>query len=190
LNIDGAGVLSLPDGTVANAKFVSIPSYNFHARVSGGTGPVENVSAATVASMIGQQKVGCLVHMSADLSLANETWTKITFTTPVFNDGNGYNVPAQRWVPPFLGKQVLFASIYVKDGLLAGTPLTIAVYKNGTLHKQMSNGCVANYGSALIAFMDNCSSTDYYEVYANAMTAAAAVVSSTPAHTYFSAYQA
>ena len=108
----------------------------------------------------------------------------------VVNDGGGYyNVSTQRWTPPF-GKNTIAATVYFNGGLLPGTPILIAIYKNGTLYKKGYGAAMADYGGVSISLPGELANgTDNYEVYVNVMTASAAVISAVAADSYFMAFQ-
>lgn len=125
--------------------------------------------------------------LSADQTgVANETFTKVAFNTASFNIGGYYNTSTQRWVPP-VGVGNIIAAVYFSAGLLLGTPIQIALYKNGTIFKREFCSASADYGSASISVVDNANGSDYYEVYVNVMSGATATISSGASYTYFQA---
>ena len=190
LVVDGGGVLSLPDNSVVNAKLVNVPQYTFHARLTAGSGPIETPTFAQVIAAINTQKSGCHITLTTDQTgIANETWTKVAFANSVFNDGVRYNTSTQRWVPP-AGKHSIVANVYFSVGLLVGTPIFLAIYKNGALFKLAQGSAMAFYSAAMITILDTANGTDYYEVFASVMTSGTATISSAAANTYLMACQA
>jgi hypothetical protein len=110
--------------------------------------------------------------------IATETWTKVTINNELFDDNNLYNNTTYRWTPP-AGRCQLIAGIAIASGILIGTPIQLAVYKNGSLYR--SNICAAvssaSGGSgASITVIDACNGTDYYEVFVNLFTGSTAVI--------------
>jgi len=189
LVVDGAGVASIADGGIAHVKLANMNSYEFHARIAAGVGPPQNVSSENVISMLSQRRAGCSITMSADQSLANETYTKINFNTAILNDGTMYNTSMLRWIPAFQGKHQMITNVHFKSGLLPGTPIFLAFYKNGALYKLTTGAAMADYSSVYLSIMDSCNTTDYYEVFASVMTAGTVVASSTASQSYFMAFQ-
>jgi Collagen triple helix repeat (20 copies) len=186
-----AGILSLPDNSLVNAKFVNVPQYSFHARQAAGSGPIETLTAIQAYAILNINRASCHVVMTADQTgVANETWTKVVFNSAIVNDGGGYyNTSTQRWTPPF-GKNIISAAIFFSSGLLPGTPIILAIYKNGALYKSSYGAAVATYGGNNIVLPGESSSgTDNYEVFVNVMTGTTAVIASANANSYFMAYQ-
>jgi collagen triple helix repeat protein len=182
-----AGVLSLPDNSITNAKLVNVSQYSFHARQSAGAGPIETITAIQAEAVLNINKGACHVVMTGDQSIANETWTKVAYNSLVFSDGSFYNTTSQRWVPPS-GKNSIAAAVYFSGGLLLGTQIAIAIYKNGAVYKTAYGAAMASYGGASIVLpAEFANGTDFYETYVNVMTSGMATISSLAVNSYFMA---
>ena len=109
-------------------------------------------------------------------SVSDDTWTKISFQTEVFDTDSAYdNSTNYRFTPQTAGKYY----VYLNAGLLAGSTnklfeAKLAIYKNGSayrLHvtKYNEDADIANEATPFVgAVIDFNGSSDYVEGYANA----------------------
>ena len=179
------GVISLPDGSVANTKLVSVPQGSFHARQSAGTGPIETITSAQASVLLGNTKSGFAANKSADQTgIGNEVFTKITFPAAAINVGTLFDIAQSRWVPP-LGPGYIVGQVYFSDGLLLGTPMWLAIYKNGALLRQAMGMAAANYAGIGITIFEQANGADYYELYTKVMSGSTATINAAATSTYF-----
>ena len=61
-----AGILSLPDNSLANAKFVNVAQYSFHARQSAGSGPIETLTAAQAYAVLNINRASAHILLTAN----------------------------------------------------------------------------------------------------------------------------
>ena len=113
---------------------------------------------------------GFTVYKSSDQTIVTSTWTKILFSTIAYSHGGFYSTLNSRYAPP-AGETTLIASAY-GTGLLLGSNLFIAIYKNGTLFKFATSNTTD--GFAHIVCSDNANGTDYYEAWINGQASGAA----------------
>jgi hypothetical protein len=143
-------------------------------------------TGGTLAAGAAGSKSGAIAVPSANQTgIANETFTKVAFGTTTVNDGSLFNTTTSRWTPP-VGKCFIAARAYF-TGILLGTPISLAVYKNGVLAHQNLLASAADYGSGSIQYADNASGTDYYEIFASVMTSGTATI--TAASSQFMGFQ-
>jgi hypothetical protein len=126
----------------------------------GSTVPGPPATYPTSAHSFSAQK-------AVDQSVPSATWTKIDFGTELYDTGLHYDPVTSRYTP-FAGDAVFIASVYC-SGLLTGSNVYIAIYKNGALYRAATNNTTNN--SAQIICSDNASGTDYYEAWVYAYTA-------------------
>jgi hypothetical protein len=134
---------------------------------------------------VGADVVSFSAYQSANQSgIANEAWTKVICDAVLLNDSSLYNTTLGRWTPP-AGKCQLAAHVgFISSTLLMGTPLLVAVFKNGAQFKTAAGAAVSSvYAGANITIIDVCNGTDYYEIGVFAYVSAPAVTGA--AWTYF-----
>jgi hypothetical protein len=144
---------------------------------TAGDSSTKLATTAFVTTAVTAAKVGFSAFMLADQTgVANETYTKVVFTTTDLNDSTLFNTTTGRWVPPS-GKCQLSAGVRFTAGLLVGTPIIIAVYKNGNPIKANVGACVSNVlAGATVSFITACNGTDYFEVYVFCYTSTTATI--------------
>jgi len=117
--------------------------------------------------------------------VAAEVWTKIQFNTANYNDSSLYNTATHRWTPPS-GRCQIVAAVNFSSGPLLGTPVKIAIYKNGTLIRQVNNACVTtDDAAATITVIEACNGSDYFEVFAFIFTSTTGSILGSQTLTYF-----
>ena len=116
--------------------------------------------------------------------VANETFTKVNFGAAIFNDSSLYNTALSRWTPP-AGRCQIIANVFVAGGTLLGTPLTIAITKNGSMYRQTTGATLAAWPGAQITIIDACNGTDYYEIQIHGYSSSTLVVVGIQSMTYF-----
>jgi hypothetical protein len=97
--------------------------------------------------------------LSADQTgVAANTWTKINFNTAGYNQNGKFSTSNSRWTPS-AGPVQIEAQLTTNNS----TSIYTAIYKNGTLFRQMGAGPSAI--QSRITVTDNANGTDYYEVW-------------------------
>lgn len=128
------------------------------------------------------------VTKTSGQSINNNSFTKVTYQTEVYDDSNVYS--SNRMTPTVAGKYLVVASVSYDDSV-ASDFLTSSIYKNGSQVAADSNECVAsNTNSALSsAYVNINGSTDYLEHFTRQVNAATTdrTLSSSTDRTYFMA---
>jgi hypothetical protein len=112
----------------------------------------------------------CSVHLNGvNQSIPNNAVTKVGFNVELFDQMNTYNTTTYRWTPLIPGNGQISANILFSDALPVGSPIKIAVYKNGAVYKQTADVSGANVAGNSIGI--SCavqieSATDYFEIFA------------------------
>jgi hypothetical protein len=91
--------------------------------------------------------------------------TKITFTTEDFDVGSYYDNTNSKWTPP-AGTCCIFATVQNASTATSGDTLVVTIYKNGVAFRNWSISQAGNNSNGIQAqLIDQCSGTDFYEVY-------------------------
>jgi len=119
--------------------------------------------------------------------VAASTYTKVTFTTEVFDVTGQYDAPNSKYIPTAAGKyQIIAGLLWVSIGNDT-SPMKLAVYKNGALEKETTtkaSGTGAN-GTFVSCMVVANGTTDFFEIFAFQASAGAADVDGTVTDTYF-----
>ena len=138
--------------------------------LSGGALITDN-STDKSNSIVTAGRIAASVHRNGtdQTGIPTDTWTKVEFTTEVYDAGGKYdNSTNYRWTPGFLGL-VQISALASWDIPQIGMGYGIAVYKNGSLFKWVvyTNGGANGGQGEPITIQDLVtSSTDYYEIFA------------------------
>jgi hypothetical protein len=106
------------------------------------------------------------VKLSGNQSIANETTTKITFDSEIYDTDNAFasnkfTVPSGKG-----GKYMLFANAYVGTGG-QGSYLRLSMYKNGSVaHESIFTDSQNIPHSSIVSMAMDLSASDYIELYA------------------------
>ena len=125
-----------------------------------------------------------------DQTIISATWTKVTFTTEVYDEGSKYDAPNSRWIPGIIGKAHIVAGgsfLNMTDQALLG----ISIYKNGAEHRT-----ALKYASAAGRYQGDRISvdvlidviTDYFEVFAYQSSGINQDLEGTLTYTFFSGH--
>jgi hypothetical protein len=164
-------------------------------QLGAGALPAGIVPAAALASGASESNLSArpcfLAHKngSNQTSVANTTYTKITFTTEDWDIGSHYDAANSRFQPSVAGKYRLTAVVNFSTGLADAGQYIVAIYKNGTLHRLIggiqaggSTQSIQPNGSCIV---DANGSTDYFEVYAYGQTGSSLTIEGSASTTYF-----
>jgi hypothetical protein len=130
-------------------------------------------------------------NATAQTGIADNTATKVTFGTEVFDVGSFYDTTNSRWTPP-AGRYVLTATIRNNGTSIAdGDPVAVMIYKNGSLDfdfRSKMNGTQPQGHSVMTVVEAN--GTDYFEVYylVDTTSGSATQIDGTAAQTVFAGY--
>lgn len=137
--------------------------------VNGGTGS-STTSGASTALAPSKTASFSADKASGNQGFASTTFTKVTFTTEIFDNGNHYDTSLSRWTPP-AGVVLVTAGVTLDATFSVNDTWIVAIYKNGTVLKQ-KNDVFYNNGAPPIAqhtesisVVDSANGTDYYEVF-------------------------
>ncbi len=100
-------------------------------------------------------------------TVADSTFTKVTFTNEVYDVGSYFDLANNKWTPP-AGIVAIEARVRVKPttGTLNSTYICAAtIYKNGAIFASSSARQLTSDGNASIVASDSASGTDFYEMY-------------------------
>ena len=132
---------------------------------------------------------------SGDQSLSDDTNTKLTFDTELFDSDNDFATPA--FTPTVAGKYYLYAQAYLANDNADIGLIELAIYKNGSLaafhqHDHRTEMVGYNQIPNIMTIVDANGSSDYFEVYAKADVSSASnlkVYGSADGYTYFGGYR-
>jgi len=119
-------------------------------------------------------------------SIANQTATKVTFTSETYDIGSYYDAANSKWTPP-AGLVCISTGLYATGvSLGASSPMAIAVYKNLSPLNQLTwAGGVSTFSGNNLFLIDRANGTDYYEVYFYGTTGSSLTIDATASSTYF-----
>lgn len=156
---------------------------------TGGT------TALTIDSsgVISQPAKPMFLATGADnVSLPNDTWTRVQYNTEEFDVGGYYdNSTNYRFTPLVAGKYMITARAYITWGSAATENIRIAIYKNGSEHRMNNRyaGSTTLYGTVQInSLVEFNGSTDYVEIYVRQNTSSDAVYYTGTYYGEFSGY--
>jgi hypothetical protein len=150
-----SGTITLDAPAVAGTTTLTLPTTNGTIITTGstfaGTGPAFS-AYANVAT-----------------SLTNGAFTKISFQVEDYDTNN--NFASSRFTPTVAGYYQISAASNIVGG--ATVEVSIAVYKNGSIHKQGSDFITAGsqYAQSISTLVYCNGSTDYIEIYLYMATA-------------------
>jgi hypothetical protein len=93
--------------------------------------------------------------------LVSGSFTKITFTTEVYDNGGYYDAANSRWTPPAGIVHIEFQSLI--SGVTAASGLEAGIFKNGAINKRGVNVAVSTSDGCKVSLDDIANGADYYE---------------------------
>ena len=132
---------------------------------------------------------------SANQSLSDDTNTKVTFDTELFDSNN--NFASDKFTPTTAGKYCLYTQAYLANDNPDIGLIEIAIYKNGSLlafhqHDHRTEMVGYNQIPNIMTIADANGSSDYFEVYAKADVSSAnnlKIFGTLDGYTYFNGYK-
>lgn len=122
-------------------------------------------------------------------AIVTATYTKVQWTTEEFDTNSDFdNATNYRFTPTVAGKYILTASSHWGTGLTDGSLMGTAIYKNGTIYKEVelvSRNSNANGGASLSVVADANGTTDYFEVFVRHSTGTNEDLSGSTVRTFF-----
>lgn len=134
-----------------------------------GTTILQDVSTNKSNYFIGPRISASVTRNGVDQAgIATATWTKVQFTTEVFDSGSAFdNATNYRWTPGRVG----LANITANSAWLTtiDQSLTaISIYKNGSAYRTeylWTSGTGGSQGPSISAIVEVTSQTDYFEIF-------------------------
>ena len=170
LQTNGTAALTISASQVAT--FAQAPSL-----------PAGSIPQAALASGVAGNGPAFSAYQSSSQSPSSATWTKIQLQSEEFDTASCFDSTTNyRFTPTIAG-------YYQVNGALQNNStatVAMAIYKNGSIFKQVNNQAVALYNSGFVSaliYMNG--STDYLELYCN--LSAGGSLNSTAVTTYFQA---
>lgn len=119
-----------------------------------------------------------MAYANTNQSISAATWTKITFGTEEWDTNS--NFASSRFTPTVAGYYTIGGRVDL-SGLSSGSTNYLAIYKNGTLYKNLAAFVVIGTGSLSIGFNGSAlvyfnGSTDYVELYTYAAIAPSGLI--------------
>ena len=111
-------------------------------------------------------------YASGATTISDDTWTKVSIGTELFDTNNNYDTSTSRFSPTVAGKYFFTATIFANANNVGEfREVYLALYKNGTNHTMLSEenlntGFDEYRRTATGAAVDTANGTsDYYEIY-------------------------
>ena len=127
-------------------------------------------------------------YLSADTTITNNSYTKVTFDTKEFDTATNYSTSTGRFTPTVAGYYQVNASLNYGQG---GGWGSVNIYKNGSAFKNMTIVNAASgtgnlyFGMTSLIYMNG--SSDYLEVYGWQTSGGTITLYGRQASTYFQA---
>lgn len=133
------------------------------------------VPAAFVANKNGTDQTG----------VVTATWTKVTFSTEVFDEGGWFDTVNARWTPP-AGRYRISGQAHFSVNVVDQSQFVVAIYKNGVSHRQNIQHAsgTATLSSHVDAIVE-ANGTDYFELWANGGGAGSKTIAGATISTWF-----
>ena len=163
-----AAIVQTADGT-ANLSLQSNGT-TIAALTSTGMAVTGTLSASGAITATGGVVVGAAAapafraYQGTNQSISDNTNTKITLNTEVFDTNSNYDTSNYRFTPTVAGYYFISGTVYFNG---ANQYVTVRIYKNGSIDSigpQSGNGAYS-YGSTATALIYLNGSTDYVELY-------------------------
>jgi hypothetical protein len=126
------------------------------------------IAGSDLSGTIGSSNLPAAIAFSAhkngsdQTGIADSTFTKLTWSTEVYDSGNFFASDA--WTPP-AGKVSLTSAGLLSGTWSAGAQMAISIFKNGSTFKQANwYAPAANVGAVFIATEDVAGGSDVYDV--------------------------
>jgi len=136
-----------------------------------------NINSSGVISQ--PNKPMFLAYGSGDVSLANDTWVKVSYNDEQYDIGGYYDHTTNyRYTPLVAGKYLIVARAYITYGSEATENIRMSIYKNGSDYTKYNDyaGNTTSYGSVqLVSLIDMNGSSDYLEIYVRQNTSTNAI---------------
>jgi hypothetical protein len=144
-------------------------------------------AAADAAAVATAAKVAFVANKNGadQTGIVTATWTKVTFSTEVFDQGGHFDTAQARWTPP-AGRYRVVGEVLFSAAVVDQAQFTLAVYKNGAAHKQhaaVGSGTTAL--SVAVSAIVEANGTDYFELWANGGGAGNKTISGATISTWF-----
>jgi hypothetical protein len=157
-NALGSGTLTIAAPNTSTNRTLTLPD---------NTGTI--ITTGSTFAGTGPAFSAYMTNGSANLSLPNNTYTKVKFDTEIFDTNSCYDPTTNyRFTPNVAGYYLITAKVYISYVSSAPGRIRVAIYKNGSLDKYSSLTATAPlYENANItSLMYLNGSTDYIEIYA------------------------
>lgn len=161
-------------------------------RTTASSGAIEEISTgaglalnSTVLSLIGP--VFSVHKNSVDQTgVADNVYTKITFSTERFDTNNNFSTANSRFTPTVAGYYFFTGTVFMSTSTMFDS--YIAVYKNGTVYAEGNyNYDISSDAAAVLStiiYMNG--STDYVELWATINGSGTGTINGNPQYTHFS----
>ncbi len=168
-NLTGVGVLTVTGSTASTNTTTGAAIITGGMGVGGAVniGGALNVTGDTAANKFTATNQPCFSatkNNTTQTGIASVTFTKLTFTTEVFDIGGYYDASTSKWTPPAGMVHISAASGVI--GATATFLMVLAIYKNGVRYKDGINTSASATEDAIsVHIIDRANGTDYYEVF-------------------------
>lgn len=184
---DGSADASAASAAAADASAVAAGLSEVAADGSADAAAASAVAAAASAVLAAAAPVAFIANKNGtdQTGVVTATWTKVTFSTEVFDQGGYFDTAQARWTPPS-GRYRLAGNVLFTANVVDQAQLTIAIYKNGVSYRQFTEvGSGTTQLSALVSAIIEANGTDYFELWVNGAGAGNKTLSGSPAATWF-----
>jgi len=127
---------------------------------------------------------------SGSQTIANNSWTKVTFVTEEWDDSGYYDAANSKFLPLIKGKYSLKASV-LYDSTTTDKEYELSVYKNGTIYKAKtihSAVGTSNITPSISAIVDANGTTDYFEIFSRQITGVNQNLAASQVQTFFQGF--
>jgi hypothetical protein len=128
--------------------------------------PTERMRIDSIGRITMPYQVSFRAALSADISITNTSFNKITYNTTDYDVGSNFNTSTNRFTAPIAGKY-LFCVTYNTYGVNSGSQSRSAIYRNGNRHQMLSMNYADVTGDHVFSapIVMNLAANDYIEVF-------------------------
>ena len=171
----------------AEASAVAAGLSETAADASADAAAASAVSAAASAVSAAAAPIAFVANKNGtdQTGVVTATWTKVTFSTEIFDQGGRFDTAQARWTPPS-GRYRLSGVVLFTANVVDQAQFTLAIYKNGGAYRQITEvGSGTTQLTALVSAIIEANGTDYFELWVNGAGAGNKTLSGSPAATWF-----
>jgi hypothetical protein len=184
---DGSADAAAASAVTAEASAVAAGLSEVAADGSADAAAASAVAAAASAASAAAAPVAFVANKNGtdQTGVVTATWTKVTFSTEIFDEGGHFDTAQARWTPP-AGRYRITGVVSYSAAVIDQSQYAVAIYKNGASHRQRIEHASGTtpLGVSVSAIVE-ANGTDYFELWVNGTGAGNKTLSGSTVSTWF-----